>query len=244
MISAALSHKNRRHKARRITAIPLIALLALAGCTKGPEEASGAIELGRSIRALIAERRAGDPAPLQINRAFLQQFPQPHLEIIVENSDLTGYLGLVLARRDDLPGEITTWSAADNSALAFRNGMLIATRGLAGNLISASVPVQNGIAGPARGGQRRYHLRSGNNQEQVVTLACEITDLGSQRLEIYERLYSTRHLQEHCEGRAETGRKTVVLNDYWVDSQNQKVWKSRQWAGPEIGYLRIRDLSN
>ena len=101
-----------------------------------------------------------------------------------------------------------------------------------------------GTAGPAHGGQRRYYLRSGNNQEQVVTLACKITDLGPQQLDIYDRIYRTQHLQEHCEGRGEAGRKTVVLNDYWVDSQNKKVWKSRQWAGPEIGYLRIRDLSN
>lgn len=224
--------------------IALTTLVALSGCTKGPEEASGAIELGRAIRTLIAERRADPPAPLQINRAFLDQFPQPHLEIIVEASEVTGYLGLVLSRRDDLPGQITTWSAADNSALTFRNGMLIATRGLAGNLISASVPAQEGRPGPAQGGERRYHLRAGNNQEQVITLACDITDLGPQNLEIYERIYATRHLQEHCEGRSKEGRPTVVVNDYWVDSQNQKVWKSRQWAGPEIGYLRIRDLSS
>ena len=229
---------------RAVSVTALTALLALGGCSKGPEEASGAIELGRSIRALIAERRAGPPAPLQINRAFLDQFPQPHLEVIVEKSDLTGYLGLVLTRRDDLPGEITTWSAADNSALTFRNGMLIASRGLAGNLISAKVPVQNGIAGPAQGGQRRYHLRAGNNQERVVTLACDIRDLGPQRLEIYERFYASRHLQERCEGQGDSGRKTVVVNDYWIDSPNQKIWESRQWAGPEIGYLRIRDLSS
>lgn len=229
---------------RAVGVTALTALLALGGCSKGPEEASGAIELGRSIRALIAERRAGPPAPLQINRAFLDQFPQPHLEVIVEKSDLTGYLGLVLSRRDDLPGEITTWSAADNSALTFRNGMLIASRGLAGNLISASVPAQEGLAGPATGGERRYHLRAGNNQEQGVALACDIRDLGPQTLEIYERIYATRHLQEHCEGSGENGRTAVIVNDYWVDSQNQKVWKSRQWAGPEIGYLRIRDLSS
>ncbi|MFC4217520.1 YjbF family lipoprotein [Pseudophaeobacter arcticus] len=232
------------HLRAALIPLTLMILTTLAGCSRGPDEASGAIELGRAIRALVAERRAGDPAPLQINRAFIEQFQQPHLEIHVEKPGLTGYLGLVLTRQDDLPGEITTWSAADNSALSFRNGMLIATRGLGGNLISASVPVQNGIAGPAHGGQRRYYLRSGNNQERAVTLACEITDLGPEPLEIYARFYNTRHLQEHCEGPVQSGRRTVVLNDYWVDSQNQKVWKSRQWAGPEIGYLRIRDLSN
>ena len=61
-----------------------------------------------------------------------------------------------------------------------------------------------------------------------------------QKLEIYEKYYNTRHLQERCEGPGQT----VVINDYWVDSRSQKVWKSRQWAGPETGYLRIRDLSS
>ncbi len=220
-------------------AITLTSLLILAGCSTGPEEASGSIEVGKALRGFIAARWAPDPAPLQITRAFLDQH-RPHIEIIVERREQTGYLGLGLTRQDDLPGEITTWSADDGSSLSLRNGLLIATRGLPGNLISASVPAHEGIAGPAQGGERSYHLRNGDNQERTVTLACEINDLGAQELEIYERHYNTRHLQERCEGPGQT----VVINEYWVDSRSQKVWKSRQWAGPANGYLRIRDLSS
>ncbi|GAA6198013.1 hypothetical protein NBRC116598_34580 [Pseudophaeobacter arcticus] len=220
-------------------AITLTSLLILAGCSTGPEEASGSIEVGRALRDAIAARRAPDPAPLQITRAFLDQH-RPHLEVLVERQEVTGYMAQGLIRQDDLPGQITTWSADDGSALSFRNGLLIATRGLPGNLISTGVPVQEGLAGPAQGGERSYHLRSGDNQQRIVTLACDLSDLGAQKLEIYEKYYNTRHLQERCEGPGQT----VVINDYWVDSRSQKVWKSRQWAGPETGYLRIRDLSS
>lgn len=264
-VSAALLNLSSRFLQRpRAPAMWLVlagltGLAALGGCSRGPDEANGAIELGRSVRALIAERRAGDPAPLQISRAFLDQFPQPHLEVYVEKSDLTGYLGLVQTRLDDLPGVITTWSAADGSALSFRNGVLIASRGLAGTLISAAVPVQNGRAGPAHGGQRRYYLRSGDNQQRGVTLACRLRDLGSRTVEIYDRVFHTRHMQEDCEtqkparnpprnppqnpAQDEAGHRPHIVNDYWVDLQRQTVWKSRQWAGPEIGYLRIRNLA-
>lgn len=234
----------QRGRAAKNLMLVVFVMGGLSACNKGPDEASGSIELGIVIREAIAEWRAPEDPPLQINRAFLQQFEQPHLEVFVENRDHTGYMGLGLSREDDLPGLITTWHANDATSLSFRNGMLIATRGLAGNLISARVPAKDGTAGPAHGGMRSYSLLAHDNRERRLTLACALSDLGPQALEIYEKQYNTRHLQERCEGRDPDGRDTVVINDYWVDSHHRKVWKSRQWAGPEIGYLRIRDLSN
>ncbi|CUH89812.1 hypothetical protein PH5382_03765 [Phaeobacter sp. CECT 5382] len=227
-----------------VTGIVLVALLGLAGCSKGPGEASAEVELSQAIREAIAKKRAPKPQPLQISRALLDQLGQPHIEVTVESHDLTGYLGLVLTRQDDFPGEITVWRSSDNNSLAFRNGMLIASRGLGGNLLSARVPAQNGIVGPASDGARSYQLRHGDNVARQVDMACELRDLGAEQLKIIGRSYATRHIQEYCEGAPQDGRPTVVVNDYWVDSRRDKVWKSRQWAGPEIGYLRIRDLSS
>ena len=33
-----------------------------------------------------------------------------------------------------------------------------------------------------------------------------------------------------------------VVNDYWADPHRGIMWMSRQWAGPDVGYLRIRRL--
>ncbi|WP_417701838.1 YjbF family lipoprotein [Pseudophaeobacter sp.] len=222
----------------------LVLLLGTAACNQGPEEASSSIVLGQAIREVISDYRAPDPAPVTVTRALLDQLGNPHLEVYIENRDLTGYAGLLRVRHDDLPGEITTWSTNDDIALFFRNGLLIGTRGLPGNLISADVPVQDNIVGPAQGGLRRYYLRGGNSEERRITMACELQDLGRETLEIYERHFTTQHLQERCEGRDPDGRKTEIINEYWVDSRSREIWKSRQWAGPETGYLRIRNLAS
>ncbi len=45
-------------------------------------------------------------------------------------------------------------------------------------------------------------------------------------------------VQQRCSGGG-----GEVVNDYWVDSRGGLVWKSRQWAGPQIGYIRFRRLT-
>lgn len=236
-----------------------IGLALLAACAKGPGEPSAEVELSQAIGQVIRQRLAPKPEPLVLTRTLLDSQDVPHIEILVEDQEVTGYLGLLLSRRDDLPGEITQWSAADGTALSFRNGMLISSRGLAGNLLSASVPAAGLQPGPAHGGARSYQLRTGDFTARAIILACSLQDLGPVTLEIVELGYPTRHLQERCETPGEGQAQKVVINDYWIDSQprpvsgpqtdylarhqTRLVRQSRQWAGPGVGYLRIRDLS-
>lgn len=254
----------RSRSAKRLTqGLCLASVMLLAACAKGPGEPSAEVELSQAITQVIRQRLAPKPEPLVLTRALLDSQEVPHLEVRVEDQELTGYLGLLLSRRDDLPGEITHWSAADGSALIFRNGMLIASRGMAGNLLSARVPAQGLEPGPAHGGARSYQLRDGDFAARPITLACSLEDLGPVTLEIVGLRYPTRHLQERCEsageGSAQQPGQKIVINEYWVDSlprppsgpqtnylaryQTRLVRQSRQWAGPEIGYLRLRDLS-
>lgn len=222
----------------------LLALMALSACSTGPAETTADVELVKVIGARISQWRKPKPEPLVVTRALLEQLDQPHIEVRVEREDLTGYMGLHLTRRDDLPGEITIWRSSDNATLAFRNGMLMTSHGLGDDLLSAEVPAVADQPGPARGGGRSYSLRGGDNQAFQLNMVCSVTDLGPETIEIVEIRYTTRHLQEHCEGGEGIGAKGVVVNDYWIDSRTAKLWQSRQWAGPGIGYLRIRDLAS
>jgi Group 4 capsule polysaccharide lipoprotein gfcB, YjbF len=222
----------------------LLALMALSACSTGPAETTADVELAKVIGARISQWRKPKPEPLVVTRALLEQLDQPHIEVRVEREDLTGYMGLHLTRRDDLPGEITIWRSSDNATLAFRNGMLMTSHGLGDDLLSAEVPAVADQPGPARGGGRSYSLRGGDNQAFQLNMVCSVTDLGPETIEIVELRYTTRHLQEHCEGGEGIGAKGVVVNDYWIDSRTAKLWQSRQWAGPGIGYLRIRDLAS
>ena len=114
--------------------------------------------------------------------------------------------------------------------------MLIATRGLGGDVISTEVQVAGDSPGPARGGARVLHVQALDNQAVPVRLSCTLADLGPETLTIVERRHATRHLRETCSG--ENG---TVVNDYWTEGG--LVRQSRQWAGPFIGYLKTRQLT-
>ncbi|MBY6059180.1 YjbF family lipoprotein [Leisingera daeponensis] len=223
----------------RKAAAALAAALLLAGCSKGPEKTKAGLEVVQAVAEQFSRRRSAPPPPAELTRALLDKQAQAYIEVTIENRGATAYLTRALERRDSHPGLVEVWRTQDNVSVALRQGMVIATRGLGGGLLSAEVPAADGAGGPARGGARRYTVRADGNGQRVLNMACSLHDLGPEPVEIVEITHPARHLQERCEGAG-----GVVVNDYWVDSRagNLQVWQSRQWAGPETGYLRIRQL--
>ncbi len=224
---------------QRIWAALLIGAAFLGACAKGPEKTPLEVEIFQPIGEQIALRRAPKVARPPLTRALLDTVNGPYIEVTIESSDVFAYLTPQLVRRDDTPGEVVSWVTEDAVTVALRDGILIATRGLRGDLLSASTLARSGgLQGPQGQGPRVFDLRTGDLESRQVHLACAVTDLGPKTLEIVEITYDTRHLQEYCEG--ESG---VVVNDFWVDSRTGRVWQSRQWAGPQTGYIRIRQLT-
>jgi len=213
--------------------------LLLAGCNRGPDGPSLHLEIFQLAGEKISS--IGDAAPADrppLTRSVLDTVEDPYIEVTLENRDISAYLTQQQVRRDDTPGQIVVWRTEDHITLALRSGVLIATRGLGDDILSASALVAAGRVGPVANGERRYQIRGLDNRTQSLVMACNLTDLGTETVEIVEQRYTTRHMQERCEGAG-----GVVVNDYWVDSRSGRIWQSRQWAGPTIGYLRIRQLT-
>nr|WP_011116768.1 YjbF family lipoprotein [Ruegeria sp. PR1b]AAN05162.1 RB141 [Ruegeria sp. PR1b] len=219
----------------------LLALVLLTACARGPEETPLELEVGKVIRDQLRQIGKGGatPQPPVLTRARLDGIETAHLEVVIEETELRDYLTLQLARKDDEPGAVEIWRTVDNITFGFRDGMLISTRGLRGTLLSAQVPADGqGDMGPASGGQRMYEFSGGDSASYRIWLACTLRDLGPVTLDIVERAYPTRHRQEYCQ--AEDG--GVVVNEYWLDQAGGRVRQSRQWAGPDVGYIRTRQV--
>lgn len=137
---------------------------------------------------------------------------------------------------------MAVWRTEDNISLTLRNGVLVATRNLGNDILSSSALVGEGAGGPARSGARRYHIRGLDNGAWQLDMLCSRRDLGADPIVIVELRYPTRHIEERCQP-SQPGRGGEIINDYWVDSRSGRVWQSRQWAGPNVGYLRIRQLT-
>lgn len=224
----------------------LSATLFVAACSGGNEEPDLELQLITAGRAAIAAKTAAQVTRPPLTRAALDTVEGSFTEVILERRDQLAYVSVNSQRRDDGPGLITTWRTEDNITLSMRNGVLISTRGLGGDILSSTVQVAGDRPGPSQGGERIYYIRALENKTQRLALACDLVDLGPETIEIVELRTDTRRLREICtgglaaDGSGETGK---VTNDYWVDSRNGLVVQSRQWAGPFIGYLRLRRLT-
>lgn len=221
-------------------ALAVTVLVGLSACSKGPDGTPLEVELVQNLRQSIKKRRQPEVERAPVTRAALDATVKgAFIEVTIEETEVFAYLSQQLIKHDDFPGEVVVWRSEDNVILAMRDGVLVGSRGLRNNLLSASALVQvGGVKGPSGQGQRLFEVAALDNESVTFALACEVVDLGAETIEIVELSYTTRHLQERCEG--SDGR---VVNDYWMDSRSGHIWQSRQWAGPEVGYLRIRQLT-
>jgi len=227
--------------------LALALVSGLMACAKGPDKTPLELELIQNLRQALQARRAaraGAPERPPLTRAALEATVKgAFIEVTIEDSDVFAYLSRQLVKRDDFPGQVAVWRSEDAVNLVLRDGVLVATRGLPNDLLAASTLVRaGGPKGPSGSGLRRYEVAALDNASVSFTLACEVTDLGPERIEIVELSYPTRHLRESCAGSGPQAGSRVV-NDYWISPRTGHIWQSRQWAGEQIGYLRIRQLT-
>lgn len=219
----------------------LIAGTLLSACSGGNIDERAELQIVQTFRSNMQTRAAERTRPERppLTRAALDTVEVSAIEVTLERPDIFAYLFIDGERRDDSPGRITVWRTEDDVTIATRNGVVIATRGLGGDMVSSTVQVSGDMPGPSAGGERVQMIRGLDNKEQRLSLSCDLEDLGPEPVEIVELVHPARHLRETCEGAG--GR---IVNDYWVDARAGLVWQSRQWAGPHIGYMRLRRLTN
>ncbi len=225
-------------RALRLRRLALAAPVALlAACSGGDEAPTLQLQVLEAARTSIAARRAPGAARPPVTRAVLDTLDGAFLEITRERNGQSAFLFPTPVRRAGAADATVVWRTETDETVTLRGGVLIATRGLGGDVLSTEQRLRPGGRGPA-GGQKVLHVADRDNKQLRLTLACEVVDMGPARIEIIGWSLPVRHLRERCAGGGGT-----VLNDYWLDPGNGPVWQSRQWAGPHIGYLRLRQVT-
>lgn len=213
--------------------------LVLMGCASGNEAPPLQVEVYRTVQESNAARRAAKQrAPQSMSRAEINA--HSHLtitEVLIEDRNVIGYVTLEETRRDNYPGRIEIWRTSDDISMTLRNGMLIATRGFGGDILSSTIQPAQSRPGPAQG-ELMHQVRALDDREVTLAFGCDVVDLGTETIDVVEHKHATRHIRQSCA--ASSGQ---IVNDYWVDARSNMVWQSRQWAGPYIGYLRMRRLT-
>ncbi len=134
---------------------------------------------------------------------------------------------------------IGSWVSIDNVNLSLRNGFLVATRGLGGDMMSADVgEVQAAILFDFPGYYPRFQsYLDGENQVVIRSFVCKVASRGAREVDLGPFTARTRLMEEDCKSSDQS-----FVNLYWVDDGTGEVRQSRQWASPRLGPIAIRQI--
>jgi hypothetical protein len=224
----------------------LIGSLALAGCSGGDNQGqtgSPLLQAGTAVVGAVKARRAGRAKArtrVVVTRKLLDETSGEVMQVIPDKTGLQDFMFIAGKRNDSYPGTVEVWRSSDGAHLILRDGVLIATKGLGGDMRSADAsPAIAGFDGSGGGGERLITLDRLDGSAQAVPFACDMTHLGRETIQIVDQRVSTYRMREDC-----SYRDTSFTNEYWVETTGGRMRKSRQWAGPVFGYVGFIRLKN
>ena len=223
----------------------IAALAVLAACSSDSDQVTNLPKLLKDTATTAAKtRKEGPKPPVTVTPKMLADTKIAALQVNPVKLGGSDFLRRVARRNDSEFGTVEVWNSSDNAQIFLRNGVLIGTRGVGGDIISSNAAATVSAVTQARSGagSRTYRVSNGDNTDQLVNFRCEIQNLGAEGITVVNQTFATTHLRETCSG-GPAGTLSVV-NNYWVQSGNGLVKKSRQWAGPVVGYFEMILLKN
>jgi len=217
----------------------------LAGCSSQRNVESGlSADLFGAAREVITARRTGPPQVTVVTSEMLAQTTTAALQVNPEAKGGSDFLRRIAARNDSLPGTVEVWKSSDNAQVFLRNGVVVGTRGIGGDIIAADANVTVSVLQnrTAQRGVRVYTVSDGDATSTIYTFQCSIEKLGAEKISIVNLAVVADHIVENCAGGPAAQER--IRNEYWVQQSNGLVRKSRQWVGPRTGYFEFILLKN
>ncbi|MEQ6202802.1 YjbF family lipoprotein [Sulfitobacter sp. HNIBRBA2951] len=228
---------------RSIYAVLVAGLLAACSSDTNRETALPKLAFD-AFKDIAATRRAGPRETITLPASELAKVEVALLQVNPEVRGGSDFLQRVATRNDSALGRVEIWESSDRAQVFLRNGVVVGTRGIGGDIIAAGAKstvhaVRNRVQSS---GIRSFVVSDGDNTTTDYQFRCEVANLGSENIIVANQRLATDHLQERCVG-GSSGRDEL-RNDFWVQRSTGQVRKSRQWMGPRVGYFEIKLLKN
>lgn len=219
---------------RLSAAVIAMAMLASCGSEKYQGtplmQAVGAVAKATVGKVTAKRTGATAAAPAKVTRADLEKFGVPILRAVIAARGADALLTMT-----DAKGGIITWSTTDGTTFTLRNGVLIQTRGLGPDLMSAKAPSLAALRTDGGTHQRIYFLLGADDRSTRRTYECSVSVGGKEVIEIFGRSHTTIHVTETCARPQDT-----IANDYWIEGS--VIRKSRQLASGGAGFIDFEQV--
>jgi hypothetical protein len=216
---------------RLVAVAAALALLAACGNDKGGTNPVAAA-VGQMAKSTLAKGKKGAApatAAKPIGRDDLAAYGKPVLRIQSKALGQDAFLTIVDAKEN-----VVTWTAQGQANFSLRDGVLIQTRGVGSDLMSAQVPSLAQLKGGASY-ERVYYFLGADDIGTRRTYDCTAATIGRETIEVLGKSHATTHVTETC-NRA----NGKVTNDYWIEGN--VIRKSRQWASNSVAYLEFEKI--
>jgi Group 4 capsule polysaccharide lipoprotein gfcB, YjbF len=213
---------------RAALAASLVAALAACGSSK-PEASPLGMAVGSVAKATIgrvtARRAPAQAAPAPVTRADLEKFGVPILRAVIPVRSADALLTIT-----DAKGGTLTWSTTDGTTFTQRDGVLIQTRGLGPDLMSAQAPSAAALRTDGGTHQRVYYFLGENDGTTRRSYDCTVTAAGTEEIEIFARTHKVEKFTETC-----ARPQGSITNTFWFEGP--VIRKSKQLASGGLGFI-------
>lgn len=217
-------------RAGRIMALMLVALMALSACGNDRQERIVSLD---TLRSMV--KRPG-PVP-QVSAQDLQTNlanTKGPLELAVRE-DQKGWSFFL---RIENNGGFDTYGNGERQTMTTRGGIITATRGLGGDVMSSDISgVAPLILGRRSGeGQRIMRFLDGEDRTREIVFACRVTRGQPAPVQLGEVDTTATTMTEVCQAEG-----LKITNTFLVDGSGRSLG-SRQWLGEFTGYMLTQTL--
>jgi hypothetical protein len=231
-------------KARLLRAPFIVAVtLAVAGCGNSAGRSDGgslAVGMVRNLVGVVAAGRTAAaaepseaPTPDQIAAAALESFAGPLMLVVLESQGQTTVMGLYGEN-----GNMRTYALPSEQSIILRDGILAGTRGFGFDVMSADTDAVAALIRARKEGVAAKVQRylDADNVERPLPMECAISRGDKSEFEVAGKRYRGTQMLEVCSFQGQ-----AVGSGYLV-SDAGAVLASRQWIGPELGYITLQTL--
>lgn len=223
-----------KHLKLALAGLACLALLAGCGNDRSPNPVAAAVgAAAKTGMAKLKGQKSGGPAT-QTNqptpeelRAELAKAGKPILLVSSKTLGQTGFLTV-----SDAKGAVLTWATPDGATFTQRDGVLIQTRGLGFDLMSAQAPSVGQLLQTGTPYERIYFFLGADDQGTRRTYTCVTSPAGRETIDVLARSHATTHVTETCTRNSGGGKLT---NEFWIEGST--IRQSRQWVSSGLGYV-------
>jgi hypothetical protein len=219
-----------------------VLLLAVAGCgsdagqTETSNMARGLLKnlIGVATAGRAAEAAPSDaPTPDQIAAAALGSFAGPLMLVTLEAQGQTTVMGLYGEN-----GPMRTYALPSEQSLILRSGILVGTRGFGFDMMSAETDAVAALILARKEGAAAKVQRylDAENVERPLPMECAVSRGDKSEYEVAGLKFRGIQMVEICAFQGQ------AVGSAYLVSDKGAVLASRQWIGPELGYVTLQTL--